>query len=287
MLAYLRFIANPRDELSFFRIVNIPSRKVGKKSVEDIRDMAKDASGGKVTAGLLMLILWAETADVSDWDTYFPGMDIDAELVETIVSHEGIGDFREKYAELISLFGKLYESSTALSARQLVDEILEMTKYEDWIDDGTPQAESRLENLFELKVVADKHSALGPRDSLLAFLEDVALVEQDQESEELSEEETDEGVTLMTLHSAKGLEFDVVFMIGVEEGLFPHARSFTSPSELEEERRLCYVGITRARKKLYISFAENRNTYGGMADRIPSRFISELPQDIVEFESWN
>lgn len=287
MLAYLRFLANPRDELSFFRVINIPPRKIGKKSVEEIRETARDASGGKIGAGLLVLMLWAKISAVTDWDTYFPGIDIDAELADQVMSHKDIEDFKGKYASIISLFGTLYESSIVLSARQLIDEILEDINYEEWIDDGTPQTEARMENLFELKVVADKHAPLGPRDSLLAFLEDVALVEQDQGSDELSEGQTEEGVTLMTLHSAKGLEFDTVFLVGVEEGLFPHARSFTSPSELEEERRLCYVGITRARKKLYITFAENRNTYGGMSDRIPSRFISEIPQDIVEFESWN
>ena len=143
-----------------------------------------------------------------------------------------------------------------------------------------------MENLFELKVVAEKHTALGPRDSMLAFLEDVALVEQEQESAAMTENGNKEGVTLMTLHAAKGLEFEIVFMVGMEEGLFPHIRSFTSPSELEEERRLCYVGITRAKKKLYLTFSENRKTYGGMADRIPSRFIAEIPSELVEFRAW-
>lgn len=286
MLAYLRFLANPQDELSFLRVINVPPRKIGKKSIDELRKKAKQVSNGTLNAGELFLVLWGMTKDVDDWTKYLGGLEIDEKLIELLKEDEEVKKLQESYKNSISLFGRLYEMSHEIPIRQLLDEIIESISYEDWIDDGTEQAESRMENLYELKTVAEKHQELGPRDSLLAFLEDVALVEQEQESADLNEHVEKDGVTLMTLHAAKGLEFDVVFMVGMEEGLFPHSRSFTSPAELEEERRLCYVGITRAKKKLYLTFAENRKTYGGLSDRIPSRFISEVPTDLTEFRAW-
>ncbi|MDD3661746.1 MAG: 3'-5' exonuclease [Candidatus Dojkabacteria bacterium] len=286
MLAFLRFIANPLDELSFLRVINVPPRKIGKTSIDSLRKTAKEMLGEDGSVGLLFLVLWGLTAGVTDWDEYFPGLDVDAEAVDGLLERDEIQKIKEKYATVISLFGKLYEAGKRERVRCLIDLIIELTGYEEWIDDGTAQAEARLENLYELKVVADRHAALGPRDSLLAFLEDVALVEQEEKSDRGNGENGD-AVTLMTMHAAKGLEFDTVFMTGMEEGLFPHARSFTSPSELEEERRLCYVGITRAKRRLLLTFSENRKTYGGLSERIPSRFISEIPEDLVEFSSWN
>lgn len=287
MLAYLRFLANPQDELSFLRVINVPPRKIGKKSIETLRKASRDSSKGILSAGQLILVLWGMTKDVDDWSHYLGGVDIDEKLLAVLQENDEVEKIRESYQGTISLFGRLFEASHTLAVRQLIDEIIEDIGYEGWIDDGTEQAESRLENLYELKTVADKHTELGPRDSLLAFLEDIALVEQEQESADISYENGEKnGVTLMTLHAAKGLEFEVVFVVGMEEGLFPHSRSFTSPAELEEERRLCYVGITRAKKKLYLTFAENRKIYGGVSDRIPSRFIAEVPSELTEFKAW-
>ncbi len=283
MLAYLRFLANPLDELSFFRVVNIPPRKIGEKTIQKIRTLAKSVTNGKCTAGLLSLICWGELGEVKNWGEYLPGLNITTEDVEAFTKAEDYAEFKKETSRLVSIFGKLYETSLHCNVRSLIDEILEETNYEDWIDDGTPQAESRIENLFELKVVAERYREQGPRDSLLAFLSDVALVEQDENPK--GEKNEEDSITLMTLHSAKGLEFDTVFMTGMEEGLFPHSRSFSSPAELEEERRLCYVGITRAKKKLYLSFADSRMTYGGVSDKIPSRFIAEIPSDLVDFEA--
>jgi DNA helicase-2/ATP-dependent DNA helicase PcrA len=115
------------------------------------------------------------------------------------------------------------------------------------------------------------------------FLQEVALIEQEQEK---NSDNSGQNVHMMTLHSSKGLEFPYVFIIGMEEGLLPHSRSFTDEDELEEERRLCYVGITRAKEKLYLTFAERRQTRGGYTNQIPSRFLSEIPQDICEYFSW-
>lgn len=153
------------------------------------------------------------------------------------------------------------------------------------IDDGSDEGYSRRENVQELRNVASSYVERDGERSLNTFLQDIALIEERQED---SKKESSKGsVTMMTLHSSKGLEFSVVFLIGVEEGLLPHSRTFTEPAELEEERRLCYVGITRAQERLYMSFAETRSAMGGLSDQMPSRFLAEIPQDICEYYSWN
>ncbi len=284
MIAYLRFLANPLDELSFLRIVNVPPRKIGEKSLEELQDFADEFSDGEYGVGVILLFLYGLAGEIKNWDKFLPGVDVKDEILKKLESPEAV-EFREKFGSLISLFGGLYETATKVGVRALIDEILDATKYLTWIDDGTPQAQSRKENIHELKVVADKYSKLGPKDSLLEFLSDVALVEQEKESEDV-EGGNSEAITLMTLHAAKGLEFDTVFMTGMEEGLMPHSLSLSSPSELEEERRLCYVGITRAKKRLHMSFAGTRNTYGGISDRVPSRFLGEIPENLMEVASW-
>ncbi len=284
LLAYLRFLANPQDMTSLVRILNVPSRKIGEKSLEELKRFAKEFCGGKYKLGVALLLLWAGKNNVKNIEKFIPSEKIAKGFKDELEKGKNLNIY-SKYEKVINLFGNLYDISKSINARLLIDEILDMTKYEKWIDDGTEQAESRKENIYELKVVADKYSKLGPKDSLLEFLSDVALVEQDSKYDD--DQIDDEMVTLMTLHSAKGLEYNDVFVVGMEEGLFPHVRSFTSPSELEEERRLCYVGITRAKKRLFLSYAENRSTYGGFGERIPSRFISEIPPDLVDFYSWD
>ncbi|MBN1618619.1 UvrD-helicase domain-containing protein [Candidatus Dojkabacteria bacterium] len=285
LLAYLRFLANPRDEVSFQRIINTPPRKIGIKSILSMNHFVKKTFNGRINLGLFLIIAWKVTDKSSDWKKEFSTYDIDDFIINLIKTDDQCKAFIERYAELVSLFGKLWDFSMKNNVRLLLDEVLSQVKYIDWIDDGSDDAVARKENIFELKVIADRYSDYKSRDSLLSFLADIALVEQDQ----ISDKDVDENdmVTLMTLHSAKGLEFDTVFIVGMEEGLFPHSLSFASVSDLEEERRLCYVGITRAKKRLYLTFAGNRKTYTGLTDRIPSRFISELPEELVKFDSWN
>lgn len=284
LLAYLRYFANPRDEVSFERIINVPSRKIGNKTLENLKSVAGKFSGGNFNLGTFLLIIWGVNNEVKDFEKFLPGLDVSADIGEQL-SDDKYKEFYKSNQKLIDLFGNLYDISRNVVARTLIDEILYDTKYEKYIDDGTEQAEGRKENIHELKVVAEGYSQLGPRDSLLAFLSDVALVEQDSKFN--TDQPNESMVTLMTLHSAKGLEYDYIFMVGMEEGLFPHVRSFSNPSELEEERRLCYVGITRAKKKLHMSYADSRNTYGGFGERIPSRFIGEIPPDLMSFRSWD
>ncbi len=166
----------------------------------------------------------------------------------------------------------------SLTTLELLDQVIEATRYLELYDANIEEEAYRLENIKELRSVATEFP------NLTEFLETVALVEQEYEPETLRKREANrDSVTLMTLHAAKGLEFPVVFMIGMEEGLFPHSRSLMDKDEIEEERRLCYVGITRAKEKLYLTFANRRLFFGTRTQNMISRFIADLPQDVLDY----
>jgi len=165
----------------------------------------------------------------------------------------------------------------------VIDLILEKTKYIEWFDDSSQEAEYKKENIEELKNVAAAYSQKFGNNSLEIFLQEINLIELEQSK---NQDGSGNYVNLMTLHSSKGLEFDYVFIVGVEEGILPHSRSFTDEEELEEERRLCYVGITRAKEKLYLTFSERRLSREGYSTQIPSRFLGEIPQNICDYYSW-
>ncbi|MCA9389792.1 UvrD-helicase domain-containing protein [candidate division WWE3 bacterium] len=187
-----------------------------------------------------------------------------------------------------TLMESFREKAASQSIYDLIDTVLDEIDYEAYLSDGTEEGISRWENVKELRSVAAEYAHLEPIESLGAFLENVALVEQTDMSQSgdtvALSNVLHQGVTLMTLHAAKGLEFPVVFMIGLEEGIFPHSRSMTDPQELEEERRLCYVGITRAREKLFLSFARRRLLFGERLPNPPSRFLGDLPKDTLVHE---
>lgn len=231
MLAYLRLVLNPQDQVSFERVVNTPPRGIGPATLE--------RGGPKLDAFL-----------------------------------EVMGTFRQKAQEL--------------SVYDLMDYIIRAIGYEEYLNDDTPEGIARWENVKELRSVAAEYDHLEPMESLRAFLENVALVEQTdvvQQNDKLDmKNEKHNAVTLMTLHAAKGLEFLVVFIIGMEEGIFPHSRSMLDPQELEEERRLCYVGITRAREKLYMCFTRGRLYFGERIPNPPSRFLQDLPKETYTLE---
>jgi DNA helicase-2/ATP-dependent DNA helicase PcrA len=175
-----------------------------------------------------------------------------------------------KIQKFYSMIEDFREKSKKIKLSELIDKVSKETGYKDWILDGTEEGEMRWENIEELKTAALKFS------NLEEFLEQVALV-QDIDSYDKNAD----AVTLMTLHNAKGLEFPTVFIVGMEEGLFPHSRSLLEPAEVEEERRLCYVGITRARQRLYLSYAQARMIYGGLQVSQKSRFLSEIPEELI------
>jgi len=189
-----------------------------------------------------------------------------------------------------NLMQSLKNRAAELPVGELLDAVIAKTGYKDYIYDGTEEGISRWENVQELRSVANEFSQFGPMGSLAAFLESVSLLEQTDIAQNEGGAVNHQGlsldnrVTLMTLHAAKGLEFPTVFLVGLEEGLFPHSRSLDDTFQLQEERRLAYVGITRAMKKLYITYARSRTTFGSFSANIPSRFLKDLPNDIVDFQ---
>jgi DNA helicase-2/ATP-dependent DNA helicase PcrA len=163
-----------------------------------------------------------------------------------------------------------------MTVGQLLDRLLEESGYSRYLRDGTEEGEGRWENLQELRTVAASYADLPAGEGLAAFLEEVALV---SDSDELPEEQS--APTLMTLHTAKGLEFPVVFMVGLEEGVFPHSRSKDDPDRMAEERRLAYVGITRAKQRLYLVHAFRRTLYGSTETYPPSQYLNDIPKHLV------
>lgn len=237
VLAYLRLIYQPEDVVSFGRIINVPTRGIGAKSV----------------------------ADFLSWRT-LQGLSLDEALQRA--SESGV-TARAKTAlkDFANLMHDMRELSEELPVAELLDGLLRRIDYIRSIDDGSPQGEARAENVRELLSVAKAYSEVG----LTSFLEEVALI---SDLDGLRDEQ--DSVTLMTLHAAKGLEFPVVFMPGMEESIFPHSRALFDVAEMEEERRLCYVGMTRAREELYMLFADSRVLYGSVLHNTPSRFLSEI-----------
>jgi DNA helicase-2/ATP-dependent DNA helicase PcrA len=174
------------------------------------------------------------------------------------------------------VINELREAANELNVLQLLDLVIMRTRYEGYIRDGSETGEERWENIQELRTVAQDYSdEQPPIEGLRSFLENVALL---GEADEIADDRPQ--VTLMTLHSAKGLEYPVVFLIGMEEGLFPHMRSLEEPAQMEEERRLCYVGITRAKRRLYLVHAARRTFHGNTMVNPPSRFLADIPETL-------
>lgn len=248
MLAYLRVIQNPTDSVSLFRIINTPPRKIGSRTLEIIQE-------------------YAYKNELS----FF-------EAMKQVEKMEGINDGKkETLAKFVQLIQSLQKVNKEFSASGLIKHVLDNTGYNKFINDGTVEGESRLENVYELINVASKYDNMEPGLSLNIFLEEIALI-----TDVDSMDERDNAVTLMTIHSAKGLEFPYVFLIGMEEGLLPHSQSLLERDRLEEERRLMYVAITRAKEKLYLLRAMSRMVYGETQENTPSQFLSDIPEDLLE-----
>ena len=249
VLAYLRVLYNPFDDLSLLRIINVPKRSIGATTVAKLQDYAR-ANGTSLFMTLTQL-----------------------HLVDTIK-----GKTKEKLEEFGILIFTLVAEMEDKSVLDILEAILDRTGYLAQLEESTdPQDQARAENIGELLSVAKDFQDTNPTGTVEDFLEQVALV-NDVDSFEQEESK----VTLMTLHAAKGLEFPIVFLGGLEEGLFPHSRTLMNPEEIEEERRLAYVGITRAEKELYISNATTRTVFGRTSSYLPSRFIDEIPEELVD-----
>ncbi|NRD77693.1 DNA helicase PcrA [Bacillus sp. BRMEA1] len=251
MLAYLRLISNPDDDISLQRIINVPKRGIGSSSMDKIAD-------------------FAAMHDISIYQAL--------DSIDLIGLSPKITKAAKEFRDLIKNYTQMQEF---LSVTELVEEILEKTGYREMlIAEKSLEAQSRLENLEELMSVTKNFEDTNEDKSLVAFLTDLALV-ADIDSMDEDGEKAD-SIVLMTLHSAKGLEFPVVFLIGMEEGVFPHSRSLMEEVEMEEERRLAYVGITRAEKTLFLTNAQMRTLFGRTNMNPASRFISEIPEELLE-----
>ncbi len=242
IMAYLRLIYQPNDRVGFERIVNVPTRGIGTKSLENFYAWA-DANNTSLPEALLT---------VND----NPDLMSKAKL--------GLNEL----GDILLTFRKQVED---VALPVLLDSLIKRLDYMNYLDDKTPQGEARQENVRELLSVAKSYQEFG----LDGFLEEVSLV-----SDIDSYDANGNVVTLMTLHAAKGLEFPCVFMIGMEETIFPHSRALYDQSEMEEERRLCYVGMTRAKEELYLLHASSRLLYGGVQHNPPSRFLSEIDGEV-------
>jgi DNA helicase-2/ATP-dependent DNA helicase PcrA len=278
MIAFLRVIQNPRDLESLERAIGCMPRGIGDKTVEKIRQTIQDATFSVISNES------EKSHEISRLDDSMARNDI-APLF--IIREAG---FPAKVVNFFEMLHDLEILSLSLSLDQLILKISEKTGFKDFLLDGTPEGEARWENVQELATVAEqvevqvydaKKSEADPDEVeatvLEKFLEQVALV---QDTDQIENE--DGVVTFMTLHSAKGLEFKAVFIIGAEEGLFPHSRALMDASEMEEERRLCYVGITRAKECLYLIYANERNIYGRFQSNPKSRFIENIPEHLLD-----
>ena len=247
IIAYLRLIQNTADNLSLTRIINEPKRGVGKTSLDNVESIA--TSNG-----------------VSMYD------------VIKNADQFGLSRVHSNTREFISAIEELRQEKENMKVSELIKKTLQLTGYTAALEtENTIEAENRIENLDEFLTVAMEFEEESAESTLSDFLEGITL-----SSDLDGVEDTDNSVTLMTLHSAKGLEFPVVFLVGMEEGIFPGYKSIGEPQELEEERRLCYVGITRAKQQLYMTCAKQRTIFGSTSCNGVSRFLKEIPANMLD-----
>ena len=254
--AYLRLIANPHDDVSLGRVINLPARGIGRRTLDELTRLARDQ-------------------EISMYDAIQRISPEEIQLGLPLVSSaftpravRALGDFR-------ALIEGLRSDAADTNIVDLIDAVIDRSGYRNHLlgqDDG----DDRLDNVNEFKSAARDFLHLEVSDGLTAFLESVSLV-----SDVDSMEEKPDSLTLITLHQSKGLEYPIVFMVGMEEGLLPHSRSLDEPAELEEERRLCYVGMTRAKERLYLLRAFRRGFRGGYGPNLPSRFLLDVPAELV------
>ncbi|GAX91129.1 DNA helicase PcrA [Effusibacillus lacus] len=248
VLAYLRLIANWNDDISLTRIINVPKRGIGDGTLDKIRNYA-------ASQGVSMFTAMMEVEQI--------GLS---------------GKIKKAIQDFVLMIRNLATQQQYLSVTELTEEMLKMSGYRAELKaEKTIEAETRLENLDEFLSVTQEFEQRYPGEGLISFLTDVALV-----ADVDSVTGDADSVILMTLHSAKGLEFPIVFLAGMEEGVFPHSRTLDDPDEMEEERRLCYVGITRAEERLFLTTCFSRTLFGQTRMNAESRFLKEIPQELVE-----
>jgi DNA helicase-2/ATP-dependent DNA helicase PcrA len=248
VIAYLRIIHNTADSISLTRIINVPGRGIGQRTLAEL-------SG------------WAKNQDIS----LYAALKMVAEKKGPRLTPRA----NQVLTGFLTMLNEFITRSQELNLTGLLNEVLEKTGYKEHVLDEE-NGEERWENIQELFTVARDYDELGPTEALSTFLEKVSLVSDVDDLDEKVD-----ATTLITLHQAKGLEFPVVFIVGMEEGLLPHRRSMEDPDELEEERRLCYVGITRAKQRVYLLHTYRRNLFGGSEATLPSRFLQDIPKQLI------
>lgn len=253
IIAYLRLLVNPDDDMALLRIINVPKRGIGKTSIAKLQRLAADKGQSMLTV-------------------------IRSSLEEVDIKGKARNEL-ERFAAVIDEFSSKVDD---LPPQDLAARLIERIKYLEMLEqEGTPEAEVRADNVREVVAGIAEYADREESPTLAGFLEEVALIADIDTWDDAAQ-----SVTLMTLHSAKGLEFDTVFMAGMEDGLFPLQRNFDDQSDLDEERRLCYVGMTRAKNKLYLSMAGFRRRWGDYTGG-PSMFLKDLPEDHLEVERFN
>jgi DNA helicase-2/ATP-dependent DNA helicase PcrA len=254
VIAFLRLIHNPGDEVSLFRVLNVPPRGIGNKTVIDLRIVSQNE---EISPGTILMNL--ADGDTSDY----------------------WGAFTKRAATALSKFGALLvnwkELGDQFSPLELMDRIIDDIGFRGYIDDGTDEGHDRWENVAELRRLAGEYQEKG----LELFLEIVALV-----SDQDTLNENPDVPTLLTLHAAKGLEFPIVMIVGLSDGVLPHVRSFEDPEAMQEERRLFYVGITRTKERLYLVSPLNRSSYGFPEPLDESRFLLDIPEEFFQQEGF-
>ena len=256
LAAYLKLLTNPHDDVSLLRVINTPTRGIGRRTLDELTRLARDNETSMFDA-----ILSATP------DTILGGPLVSGPF--TTRAARALGDFRE-------IILKLQDEVQSCDLIELIDRVMDRSGYSKYLADSGERADERLDNIKEFRNAARDYLDLPTPEGLNAFMENVALV-----SDVDGMEDRPDSLTLITLHQAKGLEYPVVFMVGMEDGLLPHSRSLDDPAALEEERRLCYVGMTRAKERLYLVRAFRRGFRGGSGPNMPSRFLLDIPQELV------
>lgn len=274
LLAYLRLIHNPNDSVAFQRIINVPPRGIGKTTLDAVIRRAERLHASPY-AVLQMLYDEGRRTEACPEQ----GRRDEGEAKDEGRKTKEVFDARARQAlgAFVELMEEWRAASTQETLTQLFDRIIRMTDYKSYLRDGSDEGEERWDNVLELRGVTTRYANANAEVTLAPFLEEVTLIaEVDTLREDVN------APTLMTLHTAKGLEFRVVFIVGLEEGLLPHSRSMDNPEQMEEERRLCYVGITRAKERVYLLYAFQRARYGAAEPGVPSRYLKDIPPKLVE-----
>jgi len=279
LLAYLRLVHNPFDAICLLRVINVPPRGIGQRSVQELNRWSREL---EIPPYATLQLLAEQEAPQGSAHGEPVEPSFDKLRTSDIQSAQGepvepSHPFQKRIAaallRFLDLLNKLIKEAPSQSLSELLGAIIAGADYRRYLLEGFADGEDRWENVQELRAVASQYDELAPAEALARFLEDAALITDIDEYDEKGD-----AVTLITLHAAKGLEFPVVFIVGMEEGLLPHMRSYDDPAQMEEERRLCYVGMTRAQEQLYLVRAFRR-TFGG--HNPPSRFVADIPPELV------